>query len=96
MQYPKSVELKPSFHMNLNNEAEYEELKQRFGVSNLNELKKVVSAELAKHLLKEAMEGKLNYVFERKEPKPVEEMNPAEELQSMLRARSRINKLPWE
>jgi hypothetical protein len=96
MQYPKSAELKVPFFIHMQSEADYETLKQRFKVSNLNDLKKVMAAEIAKHLLKEAAEGKLNYVFERKEPEPVEEINPKEDVKELLKTRSRTNKLPWE
>jgi hypothetical protein len=94
MQYPKSAELKVPFVIHMQSEADYETLKQRFNVSNLNDLKKVIAAELAKHLLQEAKESKLNYVFERKER--VEEINPKEDVKEMLKARSRKPNLPWE
>lgn len=71
MQYPKIVELKPSFQMNLNDEAEYEEMKKRFNVTNLVDLKKMLTALLTKHLMTDAMEGKLSYVFSNEERKTI-------------------------
>jgi hypothetical protein len=105
MQYPKSTELKVSFVINIINEEEYEKMKEVFGVSNLNDLKKVIAAHLSKHLLTVAFEGELKYIFEggqRKSKIPVDELIKT---RKMLEGEQEFvqeqieevkQKLPWE
>jgi len=106
MQYPKSFELKVPFVINLVTEEDYAEMKQRFNVGNLTDLKKVMTAKLAKHLLEVAFEGELKYIFEGGERKS--KLIPVEELvktRKMLEGEIEFveqqieevkQKLPWE
>ena len=106
MQYPKSFELKVPFVINLVTEEDYAEMKQRFNVGNLTDLKKVMTAKLAKHLLEVALEGELKYIFEGGERKS--KLIPVEELvktRKMLEGEIEFveqqieevkQKLPWE
>ena len=109
MQYPKSFELKVPFVINLVTEEDYAEMKQRFNVGNLTDLKKVMTAKLAKHLLEVALEGELKYIFEGGERKsklvPVEELIETrkmleEEIEYVEEVARKIGdvkqKLPWE
>ena len=106
MQYPKSFELKVPFVINLVTEEDYAEMKQRFNVGNLTDLKKAMTAKLAKHLLEVALEGELKYIFEGGERKS--KLIPVEELvktRKMLEGEIEFveqqieevkQKLPWE
>lgn len=106
MQYPKSTELKIPFVINIINEEDYERMKKIFNVTNLNDMKKVITAQLSKHLLAVAFEGELKYIFDGTERKsklvPVDELIKTRkmlegEIEFVEEQIAEVKaKLPWE